>query len=116
MSEAPAFVLDASALLAYLQGEPGASVVASALVQGAALSAVNWAEVLSKLAERSQDPDTVATYLTEQGLLDKAILIYPLDETLARAIAKLHSQTRSAGLSLGDRACLALALCPSVRS
>ncbi len=40
MNEKPAFVLDASALLAYLQGEPGASVVAEALVQGAAISAV----------------------------------------------------------------------------
>lgn len=110
MSEEPASVLDASALLAYLQGEPGASVVAEALVQGAAISTVNWAEVLSKLAERGQDPDTVATHLTEQGLLDKAILIYPLDETLARAIADLYLPTRSAGLSLGDRACLALAL------
>ncbi len=110
MNEKPAFVLDASALLAYLQGEPGASVVAEALVQGAAISAVNWAEVLSKLAERGQDPDTVATHLSEHGLLDKAILVYPLDENLARAIAKLHNGTRNVGLSLGDRACLALAL------
>lgn len=110
MSEEPASVLDASALLAYLQGEPGAEVVAYALVQGAAISTVNWAEVLSKLAERGQDPDMVATHLTEQGLLDKAIVIYPLDETLARAVAKLYLPTRSAGLSLGDRACLALAL------
>ena len=39
MSEAPAFVLDASALLAYLQGEPGAEVVAEALIQAAAINA-----------------------------------------------------------------------------
>lgn len=110
MSEKPASVLDASALLAYLQGEQGANIVASALVQGAAISAVNWAEVLSKLAERGQDPDAVTTHLVEQGLLDNAILVYPLDSALARATAKLYSQTRSVGLSLGDRACLALAL------
>lgn len=110
MSEGPTSVLDASALLAYLQGEPGADLVTEALVQGAAISAVNWAEVLSKLAERGQDPDVVATNLTALGLLNKAILVYPLDETLARVIAKLHLQTRSLGLSLGDRACLALAL------
>ena len=110
MSEALTSVLDASALLAYLQGEPGAEVVAEALVQAAAISAVNWAEVLSKLAERGQDPDTVATHLTEQGLLDKAILVYPVDEILARTIAKLYLPTRPLGLSLGDRACLALAM------
>lgn len=110
MNSKSAFVLDASAFLAYLQGEPGAELVADALVQGVAISAVNWAEVLSKLAERGQNPDTVATHLVEQGLLNKAILVHPLDEALARAIAKLYLPTRSFGLSLGDRACLALAL------
>ena len=110
MISGPTSVLDASALLAYLQDEPGADLVAEVLIQGAALSAVNWAEVLSKLAERGQDPNVVVAQLTEQGLLDKAILVYPLDETLARVIARLYPQTRSLGLSLGDRACLALAL------
>ena len=110
MSEKPTSVLDASALLAYLQDEPGAFLVAEALVQGAVMSAVNWAEVLSKLAERGQDPDAVATHLVEQGLLNKAILVYSLDEVLARGTAKLYTRTRSVGLSLGDRSCLALAL------
>jgi PIN domain nuclease of toxin-antitoxin system len=109
MSSEPTSVLDASALLAYLQDEPGADIVAEVLVQGAALSAVNWAEVLCKLA-RGQDPDVVAAQLTEQGLLSKALLIYPLDEALARYIAKLYPQTRSLGLTFGACACLALAM------
>lgn len=103
-------VLDASALLAYLQGEPGAANVATALTKGSAISSINWAETLSKLAERGQDPDVVATQLINQGLLYNALQIYPTDELLARSIAKLRVPTQQQGLSLGDRACLALAL------
>ena len=73
MSLQPSVVLDASALPAYLQGEAGATVVITALMQGAAISSVNWAETLSKLAERGQDPDTVAAELIKQGLLNSAI-------------------------------------------
>ncbi len=65
---------------------------------------------LAKLAERGQDPDVVATQLTHQGLLNNALLIYPTDELLARSIAKLRVPTQPWGLSLGDRASLALAL------
>ncbi|MBO1350989.1 MAG: PIN domain-containing protein [Hormoscilla sp. GUM202] len=61
----PVAVLDASALLAYLQGEPGAERVAEVLVLGAAISSVNWAETLTKLAERGQDPEAVATRAIE---------------------------------------------------
>jgi ribonuclease VapC len=103
-------VLDASALLAYLQGELGANAVAIALVQGAVISSINWAETLSKLAERGQDPDDVTSQLFTQGLLNNVLHIHPVDEELARAIAKLRLTTQSIGLSLGDRACLALAL------
>lgn len=52
--EAPASVLDASALLALLQNEPGASSVVEAIGAGAAISAVNFSEVLAKLAERGE--------------------------------------------------------------
>jgi ribonuclease VapC len=45
-----------------------------------------------------------------RGLLNQAIQIYPVDEALALQIAELLPNTRSAGSSLGDRACLALAL------
>ncbi len=110
MSLAPTSVLDASALLAYLQGEIGADQVAAALTRGVALSAVNWAEVLSKLAERGKVPEEVAKQLRDLGLLGEAIQIYPLDQELAQVIAELSPLSRSVGLSLGDRACLALAL------
>ncbi|MBW4501598.1 MAG: type II toxin-antitoxin system VapC family toxin [Scytonema hyalinum WJT4-NPBG1] len=103
-------VLDASALLTYLQGEPRAAIVATALTQGSIMSSINWAETLTKLGERGQDPDVVATQLTNQGLLNNALEIYPTDESLARSIAKLRVPTQPWELSLGDRACLALAL------
>ena len=82
----------------------------TALMQGAAISSANWAETLSKLAERGQDPDIVAAELIKQGLLNSALLICPVDELQARFIAKLRVPTQPQGLSLGDRACLALAL------
>lgn len=94
MTQNPIAVLDASALLAYLQGEPGADEVADVLLQKAAISAINWAETLSKLAERGQEPDAVTTQLREEGLLDYALIIYPADEELAHDIAKLRVSTR----------------------
>lgn len=106
----PTTVLDASALLAYLQGEPGADYVATSLTQGTAISAVNWAEVLSKLLERGKLPQVITAQLRDLGLLGQVILIYPVDEALALIIAELLPYTRPMGLSLGDRACLALAL------
>jgi ribonuclease VapC len=110
VSLAPTTVLDASALLAYLQGEPGSELVATALNQGTALSAVNWAEVLSKLSSRGKPPQEVTTQLRDLGLLGQAIQIYAVDQELAQAIAELLPYTQAAGLSLGDRACLALSL------
>jgi ribonuclease VapC len=105
----PYSILDASAVLAYLQGEPGAPIVANALEQGSLISAINWAETLSKLAERGQSPDAVTDLLTNQGLLHHALVITPFDADLAKETAKLRPLTQSFGLSLGDRACLALA-------
>jgi ribonuclease VapC len=110
LSLTPTAVLDASALLAYLQGEPGADYVATSLTQGTAMSAVNWAEVLSKLLERGKMPQAVTAQLRDLGLLGQAIQIYPVDEALALIIAELLPHTLAIGLSLGDRACLALAL------
>jgi PIN domain nuclease of toxin-antitoxin system len=103
-------VLDASALLAYLQGERGADRVGEALSSpgGAAMSAINWAEVLSKLAGIGEAPEGVASRLRGAGLLGTALKIVPADEELAVEIARLRPSTRPAGLSLGDRACLAL--------
>lgn len=97
-------VLDASAILALLQGEPGAPVVQAAVQAGVALGAVNLAEVISKLAERGMALPDIDSAV--DGL---ALDIVPLDGALARRIGALRPLTRSTGLSLGDRACLALA-------
>lgn len=104
-----AVVLDASALLVYLQGEPGAPRVSDALLAGAAISTVNWSEVLARVAEAGGDPDALADRLLREGLLPDALAIHAFDEADAREAARLRAGTRSAGLSLGDRACLALA-------
>lgn len=104
-------VLDASALLAYLQGERGADAVAEALAGGAAvIGAVNWSEALSKLAERGQDPDAIAERLEAEGLIGGVLSVMPLMAKDAPLIARLRPPTRAAGLSLGDRACLALGI------
>jgi ribonuclease VapC len=104
-----ALVLDASALLAHLRDEPGAEVVAEAVASGTAISAVNLAEVFSRAADRGADPATLATELTRIGLLDGAITVEPFTAADAIETARLRPLTRVAGLSLGDRACLALA-------
>jgi ribonuclease VapC len=74
------------------------------------MSAIKWAETLSKLAERGQSPEVVTELLTNQGLLNNALVIVPFDAALAQETARLRPITRSIGLSLGDRACLALGL------
>lgn len=102
-------VLDASAFLAYLRDEPGADDVADAIADGAAISTANLAEVLSRAADRGADPQRLARQLTERGLLDGAISVEPLVGADTVEIAQLRPLTREHGLSLGDRACLALA-------
>lgn len=102
-------VLDASALLAYLGNEPGADIVADAIAGGASISTVNLGEALSTLAARGSDPADVASDLTDRGLLDGAIAVEPFTTTDAIEVARLRPLTHSAGLSLADRACLALA-------
>lgn len=102
-------VLDASALLAYLHDEEGADAVADAVAGGAVISAANWAETLSKLAELGHAPDHMAAELEAQGLLHGLVEVVPLTAEDALAIAELRPRTRERGLSLGDRACLALA-------
>jgi ribonuclease VapC len=102
-------VLDASALLAHLRDEPGADVVADAIASGAVISTVNLAEVFSRVADRGEDPAKLAAELTQSGLLDGAITVEPFTAADAIDAARLRPLTRDAGLSLGDRACLALA-------
>lgn len=98
-------ILDASAVLAFLQGEPGADQVEACLMKGAAISAVNLAEVASKLSDGSMDDTTI-----DEALSLLAVSVLPFDEAQARIAGRLRAATRDAGLSLGDRACLALAV------
>ena len=108
MSQHPGIVLDSSAFLAYLLSEPGAELVKQSLVGSAAMSAVNFAETLSKLSDLGQDVDEAVRRLAQRGLTGAALLVFPLDERQALEIARLRRETRALGLSLSDRACLAL--------
>jgi ribonuclease VapC len=102
------YVLDASAFLAYLHDEPGSALVEAALLQGAVMSFVNWAEVLSKVADRGNDPQALVRELETQGLLGQDLELVAMIQVDAVAIAQLRPLTKSIGLSLGDRACIAL--------
>lgn len=105
----PASVLDASALMAVVHAEDGAPVVIEAIADGAAMSIVNWAEVLSKLAEVGKDPEVAAAELRRAEGSRRAFSIEPLTAADCVAIARLRPITRRQGLSLADRACLSLA-------
>lgn len=69
MAETAGSVLDASALLAFLQEEPGSQAVQAALAVGAVMNVVNYAEVLSKLGDAGEEPVTAHRRLKEQGLM-----------------------------------------------
>ncbi len=99
-------VLDASAVLALLQGEAGADVVEQALPAGCAISVVNLAEILSKLAADGGDAAGALGRIEE---LDDVLVIEPLEREDVLAMARMRPLTRDVGLSLADRACLALA-------
>ncbi|HEX5926743.1 MAG TPA: type II toxin-antitoxin system VapC family toxin [Baekduia sp.] len=101
-------VLDASALLAYLLGEPGADAVADAIAGGAVISTVNLGEVLSRVADRGDDPADVVLRMTDRGLLDGAISVEPFTTADAIDVGRTRPMTRKHRLSFGDRACLAL--------
>ena len=103
-------VLDASALLAYLQGEPGAEHVAEALTRPAAISAVNYAEALAKLAEDGETAEQLAQRFETEGLVGGVVAVESVLAEDATTIASLRRPTRHLGLSIADRTCLALAL------
>lgn len=98
----PDVVLDASAVLALLHGEPGGDEVARHIPR-ARISAVNLAEVVAKLVEAGMPGDAVRLALAHLDLV-----VVPLDEVSAHLAGSLRPATRHRGLSLGDRACLAL--------
>jgi PIN domain nuclease of toxin-antitoxin system len=97
-------VIDASAVLALLNEEPGWAEVEARLA-GAVLSTVNLAEVVSVLADNGVPEADIRFAIGALGLVPVAF-----DEETAMLAGKLRPRTRALGLSLGDRACLALAL------
>lgn len=96
-------VLDASALLALMHREPGSSIVAENLKTGAIISAVNMAEVIAKQDEYSIPVQETISYTELLG-----IHIHGFDEHAALKVGQLRKATKQLGLSLADRACLAL--------
>jgi ribonuclease VapC len=98
-------VLDASAMLALLNREPGSEKLTFEMLSNAAGSTVNLAEVHAKLVNRGGDPDEAweDTLSTVQEPI-------PFTMEQARIVGGLVTETRALGLSLGDRACLALGL------
>lgn len=94
-------VFDSSALLAFLQGEPGADLVEAALRAGGACGAANWSEVAQKLQAHGR-----TWSLARALLLSHDLVVEPVIAEDAEAAARMWR--RGAGLSLGDRLCLAL--------
>lgn len=96
-------ILDASAVLALLNEEPGHEQVAK-LLEGALISTVNFSEVITVLSDANIP-------LNEAEEMTSAIIseIIPFDQKQAMLAASLRKTTRPYGLSFGDRACIALA-------
>jgi len=97
-------VLDASALMALIRGESGADRVEDCL-PGALISTVNQAEVQTKLVAAGLEEQLAWWHIAEAGCAS-----VPFSEEHARLAGGLVRDTRPLGLSLGDRACLALAI------
>jgi PIN domain nuclease of toxin-antitoxin system len=104
------WILDASALLALLNNESGADAVRDTL-PNAAISAVNLAEVISRLIAVGMPEDKTKEILSALGLE-----VAPFTEEEAFQCGLLYPKTKPMGLSLGDRACLALAKVRGVRA
>lgn len=96
-------VLDSSAVLALLFKEPGAELVAP-MASDASISTVNLSEVVSKLIDEGLSPAEARR--TAQSM---PMQVHLFDPESAIQTGLLRSATRAHGLSLGDRACLALA-------
>jgi len=97
-------VIDASAVLALAKNEPGSEVVARR-IRNCLLSAVNLAEVVSKLKRHN-----VPVEEAHSDVLAFINAVIPFDEEQAQAAGVLHAQTRALKLSYADCACLALAM------
>ena len=98
-------LLDTSAVLGFLNDEPGKELIENALLSGqACISSVNQTEVISKLLDWGLSFDEAA-----QALSKLALVLEPFAIETAMETARLRVLTREHGLSLGDRACLATA-------
>jgi len=93
-------VLDASAILAWVQDETGADMV-DVYLDGAVVSAVNWSEVLQKVRQHGRDAQETSTLLLALG-------VEVSDATGADAVTAARLWDVDRPLSLGDRFCLAL--------
>lgn len=98
-------VLDASAILAVLNREAGGDKLTPQLLSTASSSTVNLAEVQSKLVKRGLDPDDAW-----EAALSPIREAVAFTAEHAKTAGSLITQTQALGLSLGDRACLALGL------
>ncbi len=98
------FVLDSSAIIALLNQEPGAARVEQVLAFSM-VSSVNVAEVLSKSVEAGH---TIASAARTFKILKLNVVDFDLPQAISTA--ELRPLTKTLGLSLGDRACLALAI------
>lgn len=96
-------VLDASAVLTLAHQEVGVDMVVEH-VEDAAISTVNWSEIVRRLLQRGVQVNEMRVRLA-----DASVILIPFEESDADRTAALWSQTRRLGLPLADRACLALA-------
>ncbi len=96
-------VLDSSVIVACALDEPGGSGIADRL-SGSLLGSVNAAEVVSRLRREGFALDEI-----REGWVQLGVVVVDFDEGLAVIAGELEASTRRKGLSLGDRACLALA-------
>lgn len=97
------FILDASAVLAVVLDEPGEALVLEAMAAGAEMSSVNAEEVASRLYREGWTTVEIRTLFQELS-----ILVLPFDFDAAVLSGQYRPATQPFGLSLGDRACLAM--------
>jgi len=97
-------VVDSSVVLAFLLGEL-TSTEAEPWLTGASISTVNLSEIVAKLTDRGMSAEDIADTVADLNLE-----VRPFDQAQAERAGLLRSRTKEAGLSLGDRACLALAI------
>jgi PIN domain nuclease of toxin-antitoxin system len=96
-------VLDTSAVLAFLLGEPGRDRVVEVILAGAEMTTANFAEVATRYVLRGAKAEA-------RGLRERLpVSLVPVDDDLALRAALMAAVTQAAGLSLGDRLCLAQA-------